>query len=154
MRDLYISPIIPITLTANKGALTGLYFGDILKEDREVTEADSEVLTLCRQELDSYFKGKLKKFTVPLNLEGTPFRKKVWEALLQIPYGETLSYKDISIMVDNPKAFRAVGGANHNNPVSIIVPCHRVIGSDGSLTGYGGGIENKKWLLDFEKKHI
>ena len=114
---------------------------------------DCEILGKCVAELEMYFAGKLKEFTVPLKLIGTDFRKKCWQALRTIPYGETISYKELAIKVGNPKACRAVGGANHHNPIVIIVPCHRVIGSGGSLTGFGGGLDKKQFLLDHEKKH-
>ena len=90
---------------------------------------------------------------MPLDLKGTPFQLSAWRALLQIPYGATSSYGGVAAAIGRPKAVRAVGGANHNNPVSLIVPCHRVIGSDGSLTGYGGGLHRKRWLLDHEAKY-
>ena len=100
-----------------------------------------------------YFDGKRKIFDLPLKPEGTEFQLKDWNALREIPYGETRSYKDIAIAIGNPKACRAVGTANHNNPISIIIPCHRVIGSDGSLTGYGGGLDKKTYLLELEQKN-
>lgn len=109
-------------------------------------------LETCSQ-LDLYFQGKLKEFDLPLRPEGTPFQKKVWRALTAIPYGETKSYKEIAEMAGSVKACRAVGMANHRNPIAIVIPCHRVIGSDGSLTGYAGGIHAKEWLLAFEKEN-
>jgi methylated-DNA-[protein]-cysteine S-methyltransferase len=105
--------------------------------------------TLAR-EFDAYFAGKLRKFTVPLDLRGTAFQLRVWQLLCEIPYGETRSYGQIAQAMGNPKATRAVGQANGSNPISIIVPCHRVIGSDGGLTGYGGGLHRKRALLDLE----
>jgi methylated-DNA-[protein]-cysteine S-methyltransferase len=110
-----------------------------------------EATRLCVDQLRAYFAGALTEFTVPIKPVGTPFRMRVWEELLRIPYGQTVSYKELAERVGNPKAVRAVGGANHHNPIVIIIPCHRVIGSDGSLTGFGGGIENKAWLLEMEK---
>ena len=104
------------------------------------------------QQLQEYFDGKRKKFDLNLFFNGTGFQKEVWNQLLDIPYGETVSYKYIAEKINNPKAVRAVGGANGNNSIVIIAPCHRVIGSDGTLTGFGGGLDNKKWLLDHEKK--
>ena len=106
----------------------------------------------CRQ-LDLYFQGRLKKFDLPLKPEGTAFQKKVWQALLAIPYGETRSYKEIAETAGNVKACRAVGMANHKNPIAIVIPCHRVIGSSGNMTGYAGGIPAKQWLLSLEKQH-
>jgi len=104
-------------------------------------------------QLDEYFKGKRRKFSVKLDLRGTVFQKRVWQALLKIPFGGTASYQDIAEAVGNRKAVRAVGNANGANPVAIIVPCHRVIGSDGSLVGYGSGLWRKRWLLSHEQKH-
>ena len=104
----------------------------------------------CAKELDGYFAGKLKKFTVPVKLLGTEFRRRVWAALMDIPYGQTISYKTLAENIGQPKAARAVGSANNNNPVSIIVPCHRVVGASGALVGYGGGLGNKEWLLELE----
>lgn len=101
-------------------------------------------------QLEAYFKGELKKFKLKLNPEGTPFQKKVWEALQGIPYGETCSYLELSKNLGDVKAIRAVATANGKNPLWIVIPCHRVIGSDGSLTGYAGGLWRKKWLLDLE----
>jgi len=113
-------------------------------------EEGSEHNTALARELDAYFAGRLRQFTVPLDLRGTDFQLRVWERLCDIPYGETRSYGEVAQAVGKPKAVRAVGQANGRNPVSIIVPCHRVIGSDGGLTGYGGGLQRKKALLDLE----
>lgn len=109
---------------------------------------------LLEQQIDEYFKGTRRDFDLPLHLAGTAFQKSVWEGLLQIPYGETRSYKQQSIFLGNEKAIRAVAGANGENGIAIIIPCHRVIGEDGSLTGYGGGLPIKKWLLAHERKHM
>ena len=107
-------------------------------------------LKAVEKQLNEYFEGKRKKFDIPLVTPGTDFQQKVWQKLLDIPYGETRSYKQQSIAVGNLGAIRAVGTANGANRISIIVPCHRVIGEDGNLTGYGGGLKRKRWLLDFE----
>ena len=123
------------------------YFG---KGKMPSWKSDSKVLLKAVSQLEEYFKGKRKVFNLPLKLEGTDFQKKCWDELLKIPYGEVCSYQDIAREVGNIKAVRAVGGANHNNPVAIIVPCHRVIGKDGSLTGYGGGLHVKEFLLGLE----
>lgn len=104
------------------------------------------------RQLQLYFAGELRQFELPVQLFGTPFQQKVWEALQQIPYGETRTYKDIAVMLGQPGAMRAVGGANNRNPVSIIVPCHRVIGASGQMVGYGGGLPIKIALLELEKK--
>ena len=103
------------------------------------------------RQLDEYFAGTRTEFAFPYRLNGTPFQEKVWEALRHIPYGETRTYKDIAIAIGHPKAFRAVGRANNANPIFIAIPCHRVIGADGSLVGYGGGLEMKKALLELER---
>lgn len=117
----------------------------------EFIECEDEVLKQTTLELDEYFKGERETFTVPLLLVGSEFQKSVWEALLKISYGETSSYKQQSQMIGNEKAIRAVANANGANAISIMVPCHRIIGSDGSLTGYAGGLELKQRLLELEK---
>ena len=116
-------------------------------------EEETSLIAEAVSQLSAYFEGRLKTFDLPLDMSGTPFRMKTWEALKTIPYGETRSYGDIARQISQPKACRAVGMANHNNPVAIVVPCHRVIGSDGSLTGYGGGLPIKRQLLDLEKRY-
>ena len=151
MRRVVNSPIGLLTLLADEDAIVGLYFGDVHREWN--VQHSYHVLDQCEKELAAYFKGELMKFSVPVDARGTPFREKVWEILRRIPYGVTVSYKDVAERMGSPKAVRAVGGANHNNPVSIIIPCHRVVGADGSLTGYGGGMEAKRWLLDMEARY-
>lgn len=111
----------------------------------------SPALKTCIRELDEYFRGKRRTFSVRLRLEGTDFQKRVWRELLKVGYGKTASYQDIANAVGRPKAVRAVGNTNRLNPVSIIVPCHRIIGSDGKLVGYGGGLWRKEWLLKHER---
>jgi methylated-DNA-[protein]-cysteine S-methyltransferase len=113
---------------------------------------ETPLLKKAAQELQEYFIGKRKRFDLPLSPQGTDFQQKVWKALQDIPYGAVCSYKDIARAIGNEKACRAVGGANNKNPISIIIPCHRVIGANGSLVGYGGGIEIKKQLLALEQK--
>jgi methylated-DNA-[protein]-cysteine S-methyltransferase len=110
-------------------------------------------LLFAADQLEAYFRGELKKFSFKLNLQGTDFQKKVWEKLREISYGKTVTYAEIAQKIDNAKAVRAVAAANGKNPLWIIVPCHRVIGSDGSLTGYAGGLWRKKWLLAHESPH-
>ena len=110
------------------------------------------VLQECQKQIDEYFQGKRRKFQLPLRLEGTDFQKKVWQELMKIPYGQAVSYADIAQDIGNPNAVRAVGQANHRNPVSIILPCHRVIGRRGDLVGYGGGLWRKEWLLRHEAR--
>ncbi|RWZ55328.1 methylated-DNA--[protein]-cysteine S-methyltransferase [Halobacillus fulvus] len=119
-----------------------------------VYEPEHEYVVQTKNELNEYFKGEKAVFTLPLNCYGTDFQRKVWRSLLHgIPFGETRSYKDIAAEMKSPKAIRAVGGAVNQNPFSIVVPCHRVIGSNGKLVGYAGGIEKKQHLLEFEKEH-
>ncbi|MCL4299245.1 MAG: methylated-DNA--[protein]-cysteine S-methyltransferase [Anaerolineae bacterium] len=110
------------------------------------------VMAACLAQLDAYFKGEGREFSFKLEPAGTDFQKAVWRQLLTIPYGQTASYLDVARQVSNEKAVRAVGAANGQNPIAIIVPCHRVIGSNGQLTGYGGGLWRKAWLLNHEKK--
>jgi methylated-DNA-[protein]-cysteine S-methyltransferase len=105
------------------------------------------------EQLEAYFNGSLQEFEVPLDPEGSEFQHKVWKALAQIPFGETRSYGAIAAAIGQPRASRAVGLANNQNPIAIVVPCHRVIGANGSLTGYGGGVNRKRWLLDHEAQH-
>jgi methylated-DNA-[protein]-cysteine S-methyltransferase len=110
------------------------------------------LLSEAFRQLEAYLAGKLTVFSLPLAPAGTPFQRSVWKVLETIPYGKTWSYKDVAVRVGNPKATRAVGMANNRNPISIVVPCHRVIGADGSLVGYGGGLERKAWLLGLEAR--
>lgn len=118
-------------------------------DEKDIHSALSDKVFIQLQE---YLSGKRKSFEFPYELHGTPFQKKVWNALSEIPYGETRTYGEIAKAVGNPKACRAVGMANHNNPMTIVVPCHRVIGANGKLTGYGGGLDMKEYLLELEKK--
>jgi methylated-DNA-[protein]-cysteine S-methyltransferase len=122
--------------------------------DRQNPKTCPRHLSACLTQLTEYFKGQRKKFELPLDLQGTPFQKKVWNKLLHVPYGKTCSYQDLAVAVGKPKAFRAIGGANHRNPIPIIVPCHRVIGAKGALTGYGGGLWRKQWLLEHEQENV
>jgi len=126
----------------------------VLFTDEKVSGTPSELSELVASQLNEYFNGKRKSFDLPLEVLGTDFRKKVWTALCEIPYGETRSYKDIAVRIGCPKGFRAIGQANHNNPISIIIPCHRVIAADGSLGGYGGGLDTKTLLLELERENI
>ena len=124
------------------------------KEHRSATLVRSdEANRKATEELSAYSAGDLQEFTSPLDLRGTDFQKSVWNALLEIPYGQTRTYADIARRIGHARAFRAVGLANHSNPVAIIVPCHRVVGSNGGLTGYGGGLDLKRDLLDHERRH-
>ena len=146
----YESPFGNIVIESDGKAVTGIKTGSDLKPNGK---KEANTLTdVTAMQLKEYFAGKRKKFDVPLNPQGTEFQLAVWEALQKIPYGKTRSYKQIAQAVGNPKASRAVGMANNKNPIWILIPCHRVIGADGSLTGYGGGIEMKKRLLFIEKR--
>ena len=144
------TPIGELVLTADPdGALTRLYLPN-RPPDTSGWERDDALLEPARRQLAEYFAGERTEFDVPLRPTGAPFQLQVWAALLKIPYGETASYGEIAREIGHPTAFRAVGAANGQNPIAIIVPCHRVIGSNGSLTGYGGGLERKRWLLEHE----
>ncbi len=144
------SPLGKLTLAEEEGKLTHLLFGE-----REVSgqNGENEFLLGVKKQLDEYFAGKRYRFEIPVAPKGTIFQQKVWAALQQIGYGDTASYKQIAQMVGNPGACRAVGGANNKNPISIVIPCHRVVGADGSLTGYGGGMDKKIFLLELEKQN-
>jgi len=141
------SPIGTIEIGVNSECVTNLDFVD---QPRKTTPHESRVLGLAIEQIEAYFEGRLQVFDLPLELAGTSFQRSVWQALLTVPFGRTASYQQMADIVDNPKAVRAVGAANGQNPVSIIVPCHRIIGKNGSLTGYGGGIWRKEWLLRHE----
>lgn len=145
---VYKFPVGFLKLACRDGKLTR-----IERTDEPPREAADALLQKTKTELDEYFAGKRKTFDVPLQMEGTDFQKKVWAALCEIPYGETRTYGELAARVGAPKAFRAVGGANHRNPISIIVPCHRVVGADGSLTGYGGGLPMKEYLINLEREN-
>jgi methylated-DNA-[protein]-cysteine S-methyltransferase len=155
--DVVPSPVGPLLVSADDAGLSSVWFaphdGRISAgwvRDERRTGAVSRTLAAAREELDAYFAGSLREFHVPLSPSGTPFQLRVWEALRRIPFGETVSYSTLARRIGSPDAVRAVGAANGRNPLPIIVPCHRVIGADGSLTGFGGGIERKRWLLDHE----
>ena len=113
---------------------------------------ETKLILQCKMQLDEYFRGERKTFDLPLAPKGTDFQKKVWNALQEIPYGETRTYGEIAAAVGNPKAARAVGMANNKNPIGIIIPCHRVVGANGKLVGYAGGMDKKEWLLQLERK--
>lgn len=152
------SPIGPLTLVTEDGKLTGLYMDVAGREPDEavlgerVSAPDDAVLSAAAGQLASYFTGELTSFDLPLNLVGTGFQRTVWASLRDIPYGETISYGELARSIGQPSASRAVGLANGRNPVSIIVPCHRVVGSNGNLTGYGGGLPRKQYLLALEQR--
>ena len=148
--DLIPSPVGALLLKANDTHLLNLLFADKLDEILPTDLSSNAIIEQVKQELTEYFSGHRQTFDVPFQLSGTPFQKTVWEALLCVPYGKTATYGQQAHRINKPKAVRAVGTANGRNPISIIVPCHRIIGADGSLTGYGGGLPNKAWLLDHE----
>ena len=148
---IHDSPVGPLTLVSDGEALTHLEFESARYPSAPQPRGRDKVIDKARRELDAYFAGKLRAFSVKLAPEGTPFQKKVWDALLTIPYGKTRSYGQQAAAIGAPNASRAVGLANGRNPIAIIIPCHRVIGANGSLTGYGGGMERKKLLLDLEQ---
>ncbi|MDX1543736.1 MAG: methylated-DNA--[protein]-cysteine S-methyltransferase [Christiangramia sp.] len=140
----------PLGIAELGGDSAGLSYLKILDTDDPVSKEMPSELKSAADQLASYFEGELKDFDLKLNPKGTDFQKKVWNKLLEIPYGTTTSYLELSRALGDEKAIRAVASANGKNPLWIIVPCHRVIGSDGSLTGYAGGLHRKKWLLDLE----
>ncbi|MFC8089270.1 methylated-DNA--[protein]-cysteine S-methyltransferase [Streptomyces sp. NPDC057301] len=146
------SPYGPLTLVAEDGVLCGLFMTDQRHRPPEETfgTRDESLFRETEDQLEAYFAGELKEFTLELRLDGTPFQRSVWEQLRKIPYGETRSYGELADTLGNSGASRAVGLANGKNPIGIIVPCHRVVGAKGSLTGYGGGLDRKQRLLDFE----
>lgn len=152
------SPIGPLTLTWQDGFITGLHMEDAAHApsmaERGEWEPDESVFVEAGEQIDAYFRGDLRRFDLPLRLSGTEFQRRVWEGLQGIPYGETISYGELARRVGNIKACRAVGLANGRNPVAVIVPCHRVIGANGTLTGFGGGLDRKQWLLDHEVAHL
>jgi methylated-DNA-[protein]-cysteine S-methyltransferase len=147
------SPVGPLRLTGDGSSLTGVYLSPHRYGPGEFPDAargTDPVLGEAARQLAAYFAGKLTEFELPLAPAGTAFRQRVWAELLTIPYGTTISYLDLARRVADERAVRAVGGANGRNPISIIIPCHRVIGANGSLVGYGGGLERKRWLLTHE----
>jgi methylated-DNA-[protein]-cysteine S-methyltransferase len=144
----YKSPIGVLKVTATGEQIISVLF---LDSNPEKESDESPVVNNCIQQLDEYFKHQRQKFDLPLAPQGTSFQKQVWEKLLEIPYGRTSSYLEIARRIGNPKSIRAVGSANGKNPIVIIIPCHRVIGSSGKLIGYGGGLWRKEWLLKHEQ---
>jgi methylated-DNA-[protein]-cysteine S-methyltransferase len=147
------SPVGELTMTMRGESLTGVFF----ENARELSDVpswtrDDARLRFVRAELEAYFRGERTRFDVPLALHGTPFQVRVWQALREIPFGTTVSYGELARTIRRPDAMRAVGAANGRNPIVIMVPCHRVIGADGSLTGFGGGLPRKRLLLDLEQR--
>ncbi|MEM8608019.1 MAG: methylated-DNA--[protein]-cysteine S-methyltransferase [Myxococcota bacterium] len=147
----YTAPLGRILLTSNGEALTSLHL--LNTEPQPDWQHDLSWFTTVFEQLDAYFSGSLTTFDLPLAPEGTPFQQRVWAALLNLPYGTTTSYGALAQSLGDVKLTRAVGTANGRNPIGIIIPCHRVIGADGSLTGYAGGLDNKRFLLSLEARH-
>jgi len=145
----YLSPIGPLEVSGtSEGIVSVTFVKRRPANDRNLPESVKEGI----RQLDEYFKGARKNFSLKLLLQGTPFQKLVWERLKKIPYGKLASYGDVARAIGKPNAYRAVGNANNKNPIPIIIPCHRVIGSNGTLVGYGGGLWRKEWLLNHEKR--
>lgn len=154
MTVYFISPIGKLKITASESAIRSIYF---IEDNIYVSELDTEfeqesnfILDKCLSQLDEYFFGDRKSFDLPMEMEGTDFQRQVWNELLKIPYGTTISYLELSEIIGNKKTIRAVAKANAENKIPIIIPCHRVIGTNGNLTGYSGGLKRKRWLLDHE----
>lgn len=144
-RDNYETPIGKMEIIANDSAVLSIHFVD---QPAEI--CSNHITDLAKQQMLEYFSGQRREFDMPMTSQGTDFQKRVWNALTTVAYGKTCSYRDIAEKIMNPKAVRAVGTANGRNPMTIVVPCHRIIGSDGSLTGYASGTERKAWLLRHE----
>jgi methylated-DNA-[protein]-cysteine S-methyltransferase len=156
MRYTYIdSPLGELFVTRDEGGITGMDLPTARypRRVRDDWERDDAAFDDVRAQLGEYFAGTRQQFDLPLHAKGNAFQRAVWQALTEIPYGETTSYGKVAAAVGQPDGARAVGVANGQNPIPIIVPCHRVIGADGSLTGYGGGLPAKRWLLDHEAHH-
>lgn len=153
----YLSPVGTLMLAASDESLCGIIYPAMWpyfsKQFTDVQEASNSVIEATKVQLDEYFAAQRQTFQLPISLNGTAFQKAAWQALERIQYGETKTYKEQAVYIQSPKAARAVGRTDGLNPISIVLPCHRVVGSNGALTGYAGGIAQKKWLLDFEAEH-
>ncbi|SRR6056297_616918 len=147
----YTSPLGTIHIQATQEAVCSLKF---VKYVNSNSPDLPDILRYCLYEIDEYFKGNLKRFSVPITMNGTYFQLAVWKSLQTLPYGKTLSYRDIADYIQKPNAYRAVGHANKKNPLPIIIPCHRVVGKNGHLTGYNKGLWRKKWLIEHEKEYV
>ena len=161
MTQVYFStmptPIGELGIFADNQAIYRVEFIDRLKDavkENLNSYQENELTKEAKNQLEQYFNSKIKSFNLPLTPQGTPFRQQTWQALQKIPYGETRYYSQQAELMNNKKAVRAVGAANGANPIAIIIPCHRVIGKNGSLTGYAGGLDRKAWLLNFEQKEL
>lgn len=147
----YDTPVGKLIIGEKDGCITRVSWTQLPKD---YLQEETKLIAECKRQLDEYFAGERTSFDLPLAPEGTEFQKKVWSALQDIPYGEVRSYKDIAVAVDNPRGCQAVGGANGKNPIAIIIPCHRVIGKNGTLVGYAGGMKQKAWLLQLESEYV
>ncbi|SHH71501.1 methylated-DNA--[protein]-cysteine S-methyltransferase [Clostridium grantii] len=152
--SIYNSKIGFLKIQANDIGIISIEFMESLTDESYEILNEVAIIKQCIKEIEEYFEGKRKSFDVNIIMEGTDFQKKVWKELMNIPYGETCSYKDIAVRIGSPKASRAVGGANNKNKIPIIIPCHRVVGAKGSLVGYAGGINKKIILLDNERNGL
>jgi len=150
----YETDLGTIGIAETEGSVTHLFFSGEKFPENNYTIKETPVLAEAAKQLAEYLNGTRREFSLPLAPSGTEFMQRVWKALQEIPYGETRSYKEIAAAAGNSKACRAVGMANNRNPISIFIPCHRVIGAGGDLIGYGGGLDKKSFLLDLEKKHF
>lgn len=148
------SPVGPLLLVGDGRALTGLYLNDLTVPSGSVEDATAEPFAETRRQLAEYFAGGRRAFDLPLSPRGTTFQRIVWAFLREVPYGETVSYGELARRINEPKACRAVGLANGRNPLSIVVPCHRVVGSNGRLAGYSGGLAKKEFLLGLEQGRL
>ena len=146
----YESPVGKLCIGEESGVITRVTWSKI---PREYILEETELILECKKQLEEYFAGKRKTFDLPLVPKGTEFQQKVWKALQEIPYGETRTYGEIAAAIGNPKAARAVGMANNKNPIGILIPCHRVVGANGKLVGYAGGMEKKEFLLELERNN-
>ncbi len=148
---IYKGAVCSLTVLLDEGIIRKIKFGQLI-EDQEMND-DPRIGIAVLNEFDNYFSGLLKEFSLPMEPEGTEFQKSVWHKLMEIPYGETRTYSEIASEIGKPGSARAVGSACNRNPIPVIIPCHRVVGSKGKLTGYAGGLEMKKKLLEIEKNH-
>lgn len=148
------TPIGELRILASARGITNVVFKDSTKAPTPAVSGDTPLLRQAVAELNAYFAGKLRTFQLDLDLKGTSFQLAVWQALINIEYGSSTSYGELACSLGRPKAARPVGGANSRNPIWIIVPCHRVVGSSGKLVGYGGGVTKKQWLLEHERLHL
>lgn len=148
---VYNTPLGRLTIASDGSSITHILFGSVeLSGRRQATE----LTNLASNQLQEYLAGRRKVFDLPLNPDGSAFQKKVWRALLDIPYGETRTYAQVAEAIGSPKSSRAVGMANNRNPLAMVIPCHRVVGANGNLVGYAAGLHIKKWLLELEANHV